>query len=359
MQYQDDIKKLITTYNRRLQKLREQEAIFGISADPKISLEIENIEAKIERLQTQLEGPKNGEESNPDSGDKSGAAYWLQFSEKVVVIILGVIFSVVGIWIGISWFVERLTPATLESVPFPSPTVSQLNPIKLEPLKISGYCANIRAIPVNSEIPKFSTETDVRQRWTKTLAFLDDIGFKIGYERVNRVNYKPEGIYDPFYQVVGGCNPPGMMVESIVVNNSHDAIVIKEVALIVDAYDYEPSSIPDDYKLIYVLPLELGGGEPAKYVPTQHFQSEVRPTTNALRLMHISNTPPIIVKSDEMLRLTASVSLLAGGTFRMHLAVDITDSQGRESTLETSSFIKKWVMINEVDLTKIQPVDVK
>ena len=55
MSYQDDIKKLITNHHRRLQKLREQQALYGISADPRILLEIEDIEAKIERLQTNLE----------------------------------------------------------------------------------------------------------------------------------------------------------------------------------------------------------------------------------------------------------------------------------------------------------------
>ncbi len=50
----DDLKKLITSKNRRLQKLKEQEAVYGISSDPHITIEIENIEAELEELQTEL-----------------------------------------------------------------------------------------------------------------------------------------------------------------------------------------------------------------------------------------------------------------------------------------------------------------
>lgn len=50
----EDIKKLIFTHNRRLQKLKERQALEGISADPKIALEIEDIEAELEELQDEL-----------------------------------------------------------------------------------------------------------------------------------------------------------------------------------------------------------------------------------------------------------------------------------------------------------------
>ena len=54
MSPEDHIKKLITNYTRRVQKLREQQAIEGISIDPKILIEIEDIEAEIEKLQKEL-----------------------------------------------------------------------------------------------------------------------------------------------------------------------------------------------------------------------------------------------------------------------------------------------------------------
>jgi RIO-like serine/threonine protein kinase len=54
MSRQDDVKKLINTHSRRLQRLKEQQALAGISVDPKISLEIEDIESEIEKLQAEL-----------------------------------------------------------------------------------------------------------------------------------------------------------------------------------------------------------------------------------------------------------------------------------------------------------------
>jgi len=54
MTRQDDIKQLITNHSRRLQILKEQQALAGLSVEPKILLEIEDIEATIANLQTEL-----------------------------------------------------------------------------------------------------------------------------------------------------------------------------------------------------------------------------------------------------------------------------------------------------------------
>lgn len=51
----EDIKKLIAEHNRRLQKLKEKEARFGLNTPPEILTEIEDIEAELVELQTQLE----------------------------------------------------------------------------------------------------------------------------------------------------------------------------------------------------------------------------------------------------------------------------------------------------------------
>lgn len=51
---QADIKKLIAKHSRRLQLLKEKQAILGINADPGILIEIEDIEAELEKLQAQL-----------------------------------------------------------------------------------------------------------------------------------------------------------------------------------------------------------------------------------------------------------------------------------------------------------------
>jgi hypothetical protein len=51
----DNLSELINTHKRRLQKLQQQEALSGISVDPKIPIEIENIETILQDLQTRLE----------------------------------------------------------------------------------------------------------------------------------------------------------------------------------------------------------------------------------------------------------------------------------------------------------------
>ncbi|MEM7348495.1 MAG: formylglycine-generating enzyme family protein [Chloroflexota bacterium] len=59
---QDDIKKRIFTYYRRLQKLEEQRARHGLDTAPAILMDIEDIEAKIESLETTLEALHNDPE---------------------------------------------------------------------------------------------------------------------------------------------------------------------------------------------------------------------------------------------------------------------------------------------------------
>jgi hypothetical protein len=65
MSRKDDIRRLIIKHNRRLQELKEQKALHGISVDPKVSLEIEDIESEIARLQTELETASDVDEVLP------------------------------------------------------------------------------------------------------------------------------------------------------------------------------------------------------------------------------------------------------------------------------------------------------
>jgi hypothetical protein len=60
MSRQDDIKKLIVISNRRLQKLKEQQARHGPDTRPAILIEIEDIEAGLEVLETSLEKLQSG-----------------------------------------------------------------------------------------------------------------------------------------------------------------------------------------------------------------------------------------------------------------------------------------------------------
>lgn len=61
----DAIKRLILNHNRRLQKLREQQALEGIRTDPRILIEIEDIETKLEALQAELEALSDQTKPSP------------------------------------------------------------------------------------------------------------------------------------------------------------------------------------------------------------------------------------------------------------------------------------------------------
>ncbi len=52
---QEKIKRLIINYDRRLQKLKEHQALHGLDTAPNILIEIEDIEEQIERLRAELE----------------------------------------------------------------------------------------------------------------------------------------------------------------------------------------------------------------------------------------------------------------------------------------------------------------
>jgi hypothetical protein len=64
MSRQNDIENLITNHSRRLQKLKEKQALVGLSVDPHILLEIEDIEAEISRLQLELDDLEHGTKSS-------------------------------------------------------------------------------------------------------------------------------------------------------------------------------------------------------------------------------------------------------------------------------------------------------
>lgn len=71
MSRQTEIQTLIRQHNRRLQRLKEQRAVEGISVDPKIVIQIEDIEAELEQLRAELATlPKDDETatSTPPDG---------------------------------------------------------------------------------------------------------------------------------------------------------------------------------------------------------------------------------------------------------------------------------------------------
>ncbi|MBN1219385.1 MAG: response regulator [Anaerolineae bacterium] len=54
MPHPDKLRELIDIHTRRLLELKKQQAAYGLSADPSIVLEIETIEAEIQKLRTEL-----------------------------------------------------------------------------------------------------------------------------------------------------------------------------------------------------------------------------------------------------------------------------------------------------------------
>ncbi|MCB0197398.1 MAG: hypothetical protein KDJ65_35955 [Anaerolineae bacterium] len=67
MSRKNDVQQLIRNNQLRLQKLKEQQALYGISADPRLSIEIDGIEAEIDKLKAELE-TLGEEDGNFDDG---------------------------------------------------------------------------------------------------------------------------------------------------------------------------------------------------------------------------------------------------------------------------------------------------
>ena len=83
MSRKQDIENLMTRYNRRLQKLKEQEASFGLYTPPHILTEIEDIEGKIEDLRIKLKDTENKTGLTPkDSTTESTDSYEILSSRE-------------------------------------------------------------------------------------------------------------------------------------------------------------------------------------------------------------------------------------------------------------------------------------
>lgn len=68
MSSQNDLKRLIINYQRRLQKLKEMQALQGINTAPETLIEIEDIEAELEKFQLALKALQDGTLAlSPDS----------------------------------------------------------------------------------------------------------------------------------------------------------------------------------------------------------------------------------------------------------------------------------------------------
>jgi hypothetical protein len=112
MSRQDDLKKLITTRQRYLQKLKEKRALKGANAEPDLLIELEDVEHELEALQAELAALKSEPESNlpprsvdfsPKSSSDPNRRLRLIFG---AVVTLGVLF-IVGLSAGIIYFINR------------------------------------------------------------------------------------------------------------------------------------------------------------------------------------------------------------------------------------------------------------
>lgn len=76
MSRQQDLQKLLTIHCRRLQKLKEQQAVGGRSTEPTTLIEIEDIEAEIERLEIELATLTNAQKTEPNPAVPLKASPW-------------------------------------------------------------------------------------------------------------------------------------------------------------------------------------------------------------------------------------------------------------------------------------------
>ena len=159
MARQDDIKKLIIEHERRLQKLKEREAKFGINVPVEIETEIEDIEAEIEKLQTELAEVESKAAAAPlNSGN------WPQTTK--VVFGLGLFFLIVGLAIVLTWFISgvmsKATPTS--ALPTVAPTLAA--PITTPtPPPITPT-----AVPTSTPVAPIATSTPVPPTSTPTPA---------------------------------------------------------------------------------------------------------------------------------------------------------------------------------------------
>jgi hypothetical protein len=72
MSDQDDIKRLIVNYQRRLQKLKEAQALQGINTPPDVLIQIEDIEAELEKFQTALTALQDDPSAEPPHRSPTG-----------------------------------------------------------------------------------------------------------------------------------------------------------------------------------------------------------------------------------------------------------------------------------------------
>lgn len=128
----DENRRLIATYRRRLQKLKEKEALYGSAVDPGVSLEIEDIEDKIARLETALRHPPAGSgvshteeygQAGSDDEKKTGQSW--SGSRAGIPVIAGVILAAGGMAVLLYTMLAGNTSNPVETPVGPARTPAQ------------------------------------------------------------------------------------------------------------------------------------------------------------------------------------------------------------------------------------------
>jgi len=250
------------------------------------------------------------------------------------------------------------------STVMPTSTLSN-DPIRLAPVSVDvrSCHAPIFAVPQNVDTRPSVSGDDPFERFNNTFNFLNSVGIPVAAKSVNSDGVQ-EG--DDPHRWVSPCEP-SISFDIVLWNNLPSRILVKEFVLIVEAYDYQPAEIPNDYKLVFLIPPDLYIGPDLSVtpspmptrIPSQFFTHELKATSNSLPFLSLSNTPPIIIEPATPMSFGIYLHPISTGTFRTHLSFNIEDNQGNQITLNSDSIITKWISVDNLDATKAIPIDVK
>jgi formylglycine-generating enzyme required for sulfatase activity len=174
MSRQDDLKKLIIEYTRRLQKLKERQARKGIDTEPHILVEIEDIEATIEKLQAELARPgftlpepvapakvRSARSPVPKPAPLSRDPTWQMLG---VLVAISVLVAIIGVaWPVYTFYASGNILATPAPTPNPSMTIATVAAISTGSIPIvnspTSTLTNTPPLPENEPAPAGATTT--------------------------------------------------------------------------------------------------------------------------------------------------------------------------------------------------------
>ena len=239
---------------------------------------------------------------------------------------------------------------------------STSNLARMDQISIDSFgCVAPRfAVPKSVSIPPSVEGNDPYERFNNTYDYLYNTGVPVAAQAINM-----NGVSSDDVRNWASVCDPSLNLSNVLWNNTSTRILVKEVTLIIEAYDYEPSRIPSGYKLVLLIPPQFGGpgvgptSAPATPIPYQQFNSELKATSNSLPFLSMSKTPPILVEPNTPMDFFIYLYPISTGTFRMHLSFYVEDSQGNKVTLNSESIVSKWLSVDNLNASQIIPIDVR